>query len=125
MPATRRAPETSRQHRLVRLLGLGFRGGLVLAGVDGTDALLRRGDCQAVVVASDASPRAREKAVGTALRRGVPVVTGPDAGTLGASLGKPPVMIAGIRDRQLAQGILRVARSSQDRRHDGGVIGQE
>ncbi len=125
MPATQLAPEASRSERLVRLLGLGFRGGLVVAGVDGTDALIRRGECQAVVVASDASPRAREKAVSAALRRGVPVVTGPDAGTLGAALGKPPVMIAGIRDRQLAEGILAVAGPSQDRRHDGGVIGQE
>ncbi len=111
---TRPAPDDPRQLRLVRLLGLGIRGGLVLPGVDGTGALLRRGGCEVVVVASDVSRRAREKTVQAARRRGVPVVIGPEAGVLGAALGRPPVMIAGVRDRELARGILAVAGSSPD-----------
>ncbi len=90
----------------------------MLAGVDGTEALLRRGECRAVVVASDASPRAREKAVGTAIRTGVPVVTGTGRRDARRRLGKPPVMIAGIRDRQLAEGIL----AWQGRRRTDGMM---
>jgi ribosomal protein L7Ae-like RNA K-turn-binding protein len=101
--------EATSAGRVLRLLGLGVRAGGVLPGVEGTRALLRRGDCRAVVVASDASPRARQKAVAEAARRGVPVIAGPDAGSLGASLGRPPVMVVGIRDRHLAEGVAAAA----------------
>jgi hypothetical protein len=34
-------------------------------------------------------------------------VAGPDAAAIGARLGRPPVMAVGVRDRGLAEGILR------------------
>ena len=37
----------------------------------------------------------------------VPLLVGPDAETLGARLGRPPVMAVGVRDRALADGIIR------------------
>ncbi len=98
-----------RSEALLRLIGLGVSGGLALPGVDLTCAWVRQGKCKVVVVAVDASRRARQKVVQPAQRAGVPVVTGPDAETLGARLGRPPVMVVGVRDRSLAAGIIAAA----------------
>ncbi|HEX3926796.1 MAG TPA: hypothetical protein VHW65_02270, partial [Gemmatimonadales bacterium] len=100
MAEKRPAPEA--MERLLRLLGLGVGGGLAVPGVDGTSALLARGECRMVVVANDASRRAVLKVVGAAKRAGVVVVDGPAATLLGSRLGKPPVMVVGVRDRALA-----------------------
>lgn len=104
--------------RLVGLLGLGARGGHVILGVDGTRAALQREECRVVVLASDASPRATEKVVRLAQAKGVPLIAGPAAEQLGARLGRPPVMVVGVRDRALARGILAMARPATG--PDGG-----
>jgi ribosomal protein L7Ae-like RNA K-turn-binding protein len=62
-----------------------------------------------VVLAEDASPRAREKVVRLASAKGVPLLAGPSAEAIGAQLGKPPVMAAGVRDRALAGGMVQLA----------------
>jgi ribosomal protein L30E len=97
---------------LLGLIGLGVRGGLALPGVDVTCAWVRQGKCRVVIVASDASRRARLKVLQPAKRAGVPVITGPDAETLGARLGRPPVMVVAVRDQSLAAGILAAAARS-------------
>ncbi|HEY3934647.1 MAG TPA: ribosomal L7Ae/L30e/S12e/Gadd45 family protein [Gemmatimonadales bacterium] len=99
---------------LLGLIGLGVRGGLALPGVEVTRAWIRQGKCQAVIVAANASPRARLKVLRLAERTGVPVVPGPDAETLGARLGRPPVMVVGVRDRSLAAGIIAAAARATD-----------
>jgi len=88
------------------LLGLGLRAGNVIVGVDGVRTGLRAGQCCLVVVATDASPRALEKVVRLAQGRGVPLVTGSRAAEMGERLGRPPVMVVGVRDPALARGIL-------------------
>jgi ribosomal protein L7Ae-like RNA K-turn-binding protein len=88
-------------------LGLGLRAGSVVVGVDAVRRSLQAKECRCIVVARDASQRAREKVVRLAAALGVPQVDGPDAAELGAKLGKPPVMVAGVRDPALADGILR------------------
>jgi ribosomal protein L7Ae-like RNA K-turn-binding protein len=92
------------------LLGLGLRGGHVVIGVEGVRRSLQAGKLQCVVVASDASPRALQKVIRLAEAQGVPVVPGPTADEIGRQLGRPPVMVAGVRDRALAQGLGRLAR---------------
>src|SRR5512146_1902330 len=94
---------------LLGLLGLGLRGRLVVVGVDPVRAELQTGKIRCVVLASDASPRAVAKVVRLAEGRGVPVVAGPAAAEIGGRLGRPPVMVVGVRDRGLADGILREA----------------
>ncbi len=69
---------------------------------------MQRDDFWCVVLAGDASPRAVEKIVALARGREVPVITGPSADEIGAKLGKPPVMAAGVRSRDLADGMLRL-----------------
>jgi ribosomal protein L7Ae-like RNA K-turn-binding protein len=91
------------------LLGLGLRGRLVVLGVDAVRKELQSGSVRCVVLAADASPRAIEKVVRLAAGRGVPLVPGPDAAAIGERLGRPPVMVVGVRDRGLADGILRSA----------------
>ncbi len=91
--------------RLLGLIGLGYRGRRVAVGVEAVRRELQRGRCWCVVVASDASPRAMEKVVRLAAGKRIPVVPGPGAAAIGAQLGRPPVMVIGVRDRALARGM--------------------
>lgn len=95
------------------LLGLGIRAGNVVVGVDAVRRSLQARECKCIVVARDASQRAREKVVRLATAIGVPQVEGPEAALLGARLGKPPVMVAGVRDAALADGIVRAGAAGQ------------
>lgn len=94
-------------------LGLGLRAGTVVVGVDAVRRSLQAKECRCIVVARDASQRAREKVVRLAAALAVPQVDGPAAAELGAKLGKPPVMVAGVRDPALADGILRAVSVKQ------------
>jgi ribosomal protein L7Ae-like RNA K-turn-binding protein len=94
-------------------LGLGIRAGTVVVGVDAVRRSLQAKEIRCIVVARDASQRAREKVVRLASALGVPQVNGPDAAELGAGLGKPPVMVAGVRDAALADGIVRAGGAKQ------------
>ena len=91
---------------LIRLLGLGVRAQNVVIGVSGTRAELQRGGVRCVVLASDAATRTREKVERLARAHSIPVVMGPDAKTLGAGLGRPPVQAIGVSDLSLARGVL-------------------
>ncbi len=88
-------------------LGLGIRAGSVVVGVDAVRRSLQAREIRCIVVARDISQRAREKVVRLATSLGIPQVEGPRAEVLGAGLGKPPVMVAGVRDAALAEGILK------------------
>jgi ribosomal protein L7Ae-like RNA K-turn-binding protein len=94
-------------------LGLGVRAGTVVVGVDAVRRALQARELRCIVVARDASQRAREKVLRLATALGVPQVEGPRASELGAGLGKPPVMIAGVRDAALADGIVRAGAAGQ------------
>jgi ribosomal protein L7Ae-like RNA K-turn-binding protein len=98
---------------ILGLLGLGYRGRLVVIGVDAVRAEVRAGRVACVVLASDASPRAVDKVVRLARAKGVPMVAGPRADEIGEQLGRPPVMAVGVRDRSLADGVLRSAPERQ------------
>lgn len=95
---------------IIGLLGLGLRAGHVIIGVEAVRRALQLNECRCLIVASDASQRALEKTVRLATARGVPRIAGPPAQELGAKLGKPPVMVVGVRDPGLADGALRLAR---------------
>jgi ribosomal protein L7Ae-like RNA K-turn-binding protein len=94
---------------LLGLLGLGYRGRRIVVGVDAVRRELQARKCWCVVVAEDASPRAIEKVVRLATAIGVPLLPGPRAAAIGAQLGKPPIMAVGVRDRALADGMVRLA----------------
>jgi len=96
---------------LLRLLGLGLRGGNLIVGVDGVRSAIQQGMCRCVVVASDASGRVGDKVVRLADGKKVPRIVGPDALTMGRALGRPPVMAVGVLDSALASGVLRLSES--------------
>ena len=98
---------------LLGLLGLGLRAGQVIIGVEAVRRALQAGECRCLVVAQDASQRALEKTVRLATARGVPQVAGPSAQEMGNRLGKPPVMVIGVRDRALADGLIGLAAERQ------------
>src|SRR6476620_150250 len=94
---------------LLGLVGLGYRGGRIVVGVDAVRRELQAGTCWCVVVAMDASPRAVDKVVRLAGAKGVPTVPGPSAAARGAQFGRPPGMAVGVRDRALAGGMVQLA----------------
>jgi ribosomal protein L7Ae-like RNA K-turn-binding protein len=88
------------------LLGLAARAGRLTVGTGATRSGLQRGDVRLVVLASDYGPRTADKVVRLARGTGIPVVVGPDAGALGASIGRGAVQAVGIADPRFAEGIL-------------------
>jgi ribosomal protein L7Ae-like RNA K-turn-binding protein len=88
-------------------------GVLGYLGLDAVRRSLQAREIRCLVVARDASQRAREKVVRLATAIGVPIVDGPPAAELGSRLGKPPVMVAGVRDAALADGIVRAGAAGQ------------
>jgi ribosomal protein L7Ae-like RNA K-turn-binding protein len=91
---------------IVGLLGLGARSGRLRIGVDRVRRALQLDELKCVVIAADATGRVEDKVVRLALARRVPLVQGPSASQLGASVGKPPVMVVGVEERALAAGII-------------------
>ena len=96
------------------LLGLGARARRLAIGVEAARDALRRGAAEGLVLAADASPRAREKLIPLAAHRGVAVLVGPSAEEIGRMLGRPPVHGVAVLDRQLARG-LRAYLEAEDR----------
>ena len=74
---------------------------------------MQGGEFSCVVLAADASARARDKVVRLAAARGVPLLAGPAAELLGARLGTPAVMVVGVLDRALAAGLVGTAPASR------------
>ena len=96
---------TAPPDQLLGLLGLGLRARRVILGVDRVREAVRANRVACLVLASDASARAREKVVRLAAARGVPILPGPTAEAIGARLGKPGIMVAAVLDRALARGL--------------------
>jgi ribosomal protein L7Ae-like RNA K-turn-binding protein len=105
----------------VGLLGLGAKAGRLAIGVEAAREALRRGAAEGLVLAADASARARDRLVALAGHRAVPVLRGPTAAELGRVLGgRPPVHGVAVLDRQLARG-LRAYLEAEDRGENVGI----
>jgi ribosomal protein L7Ae-like RNA K-turn-binding protein len=91
---------------LLGWLGLSRRAGHLVVGVDAVRQALQRDQAACVVLARDASPRARERVVRLARGKGVPLLAGPVAEQLGRGLGLSEVMAVAVADRSLANGLL-------------------
>ncbi|MEP6572146.1 MAG: ribosomal L7Ae/L30e/S12e/Gadd45 family protein [Gemmatimonadota bacterium] len=106
MDGTTASPRPERDERVLRLLGLGYRGGNVVIGVDRVRVGLQANQFACVVVAANVTDRAREKVLRLATARGIPLVAGPSCELIGARLGRGTVMVAGVVDRALASGLV-------------------
>lgn len=67
---------------------------------------LQESQVRCVVLARDASPRARDKVIALARGRSIPLLAGPVAEVMGKGLGLSEVMAVAVADRSLADGLL-------------------
>lgn len=102
--------DAAQTRRVLGLLGLGVRARNAIVGVDRVREAVKRGTVRVAVVARDASPNSRQKIEGLLAGRGVPTLYVEDAAALGGSAGRETTTVIGVIDRQLAEGILKVAR---------------
>ncbi len=91
------------------LLGLGARAGTLVVGTGLVRAELQRGRVRAVVLAADRSQRTEQKVERLARAKGVPVMRGPSARSLGQQLGRSAVQAIGVIDKRLADGLVAKA----------------
>jgi len=96
---------------LLRLIGLGARGRLVVVGIQQVKAAAMRGKLVLAVVAPDASHHSHDKLLPLLDARRVQHYEGPLAAELGAAVGRPSTAAVGITDRALARGIREILNS--------------
>lgn len=102
--------DEAQQRKVLGLLGLGMRGRLALVGVDRVREAVKAGRVRVAVVATDASPNARQKVDGLLAGRGVPTHYVDSAEELGRIAGKRSAAIVGVVDTKLAAGILAIVK---------------
>ncbi|HVT38777.1 MAG TPA: ribosomal L7Ae/L30e/S12e/Gadd45 family protein [Gemmatimonadaceae bacterium] len=91
--------------RVLRLVGLGLRGRLVVVGVERVREAALRGRLWLAFVASDASKHSVNKVVPLLQAKGVRMVDGVEMAELGQAVGREATAVIGIVDAQLAKGI--------------------
>jgi ribosomal protein L7Ae-like RNA K-turn-binding protein len=108
---------------VLRLLGLGVRSRGAVVGVERVREAAGRGTLQLAVVAPDASPHSLHKVRPLLAARGVRVLDGPPATTLGHAVGREATAVVGVTDANLARGVaaLYETATQQDRGAAGGA----
>ena len=91
--------------KLLGLVGLGYRGRLVVVGVDQVRQAAQSHKLAYAIVAPDASRHSLDKVVPLLNAKRVRFVEGPSAMELGRAVGKDTTAVVGIVDRQLARGM--------------------
>lgn len=86
-------------------MGLGFRGRLVVVGVEQVRVELKKGMMHLAVVAHDASRHSREKVLPLLRAKGIDVIELLSADELGAAVGREQTAAVGITDAGLARGV--------------------
>jgi len=97
--------DASTSRKLLRLLGIGVNGRLVVVGVQQVRDAAQRGKLRLAVVAPDASRHSLDKVVPMLRAKHVRVIEGPSATELGAAFGRESTAAVGVVDTQLARGI--------------------
>ena len=87
------------------MLGLGFRGRLVVVGVEQVRGEAKKGTLRLAVVAHDASRHSREKVLPLLKAKGIDIVETMSANQLGAAVGREQTAAVGITDAGLARGV--------------------
>ena len=91
--------------RILRLLGLGVRGGLVVVGVEQTRKAVLAGEVKVAVVAADVSQHSRDKIIPLLQARGISMIEMASAMELGGAVGRETTAVVGVLDAKLARGI--------------------
>jgi ribosomal protein L7Ae-like RNA K-turn-binding protein len=98
-----RAPIRGSERSTLQTLGLARRAGRAAVGTRAVLTAARSRRLEALVVAHDASPNALDRVHGAG--RGVPIVRCGTRETLGLSVGRGPVAVVGVTDRDFARRI--------------------
>jgi ribosomal protein L7Ae-like RNA K-turn-binding protein len=100
---SKRAPIRGAERSALQTLGLARRAGRAAVGTRAVLTAARSRRLEALVVAHDASPNALDRVRGASRR--VPVVKCGTRETLGLALGRGPVAVVGVTDREFARRI--------------------
>ncbi len=84
---------------------MGYRGRLVVVGVEQVRAAVRKGTVRLAVVAHDTSRHSKEKIVPLLRAKHISIVEMLSADELGAAFGREQTAAVGITDAGLAQGV--------------------
>ena len=91
--------------KLLGLVGLGYRGRLVVVGVEQVRHAAQTHKLAFAIVAPDASRHSLDKVVPLLNAKRVRFIEGPSAAVLGRAVGREATAVVGIVDRQLAKGM--------------------
>ena len=98
--------------KLLRLLGIGMNGRLVIVGVQQVRDAAQRGKLKLAVIAPDASHHSLDKVVPMLRAKRIRMIEGPSATELGAAVGRASTAAVGVVDAQLARGIRALVESA-------------
>ena len=98
--------------KLLRLLGVGMNGRLVVVGVQLVRDAAQRGKLQLAVIATDASKNSLDKVVPMLRAKNIRMIVAPSAAKLGAAVGRESTAAVGVVVPQLARGVRALVESA-------------
>ena len=104
--------DAATSRKLLRLLGVGLNGRLVVVGVQMVRDAAQRGKLKLAVIAPDASRNSLEKVVPMLRAKRIRMIEAPSASDLGAAVGRESTAAVGVVDAQLARGIRALVESA-------------
>lgn len=104
--------DTVTSAKLLRLLGVGMNGRLVVVGVQMVRDAAQRGKLQLAVIAPDASSNSLDKVVPMLRAKRIRMIEAPSAAELGAAVGRESTAAVGVVDPQLARGVRALVESA-------------
>ena len=108
--------------RLLRLIGVGMGGRLVIVGVQLVRDAAQRGKLKLAVVAPDASHNSLAKVVPMLRAKRIRMIEGPSARELGAAVGRESTAVVGVVDPQLARGVRAIVEPAPEKGHAAGSV---
>ena len=106
------AMDAATSSKLLRLLGVGLNGRLVVVGVQLVRDAALRGKLKLAVIGPDASRNSLDKVVPLLRAKGVRMIEAPSAAELGAAVGRESTAAVGVIDAQLARGVRALVESA-------------
>lgn len=104
--------DAATSRKLLRLLGMGLNGRLVVVGVQMVRDAAQRGKLKLAVVAPDASKNSLDKVVPMLRAKRIRMIEATSASDLGAAVGRESTAAVGVVDVQLARGIRALVESA-------------
>ena len=104
--------DAATSRKLLRLIGIGLNGRLVVVGVERVRDAAQRGKLKLVVVGPDASRNSLDKVVPMLRAKRIRMIEATSASDLGAAVGRESTAAVGVVDAQLARGIRALVESA-------------